>query len=123
MDSTVLSYADGECIGTPIYFFFALNTTHLTDTSQRLNLDELARVAKKYSLSVRVTGVADSSTGTSSINDSLSISRAGFITAELEQRGIPAKRIIRVSKGGIADYTPVEANRHTKVELCFPKAK
>ena len=123
MDSTVLSYADGECIGTPIYFFFALNTTHLTDTSQRLNLDELARVAKKYSLSVRVTGAADSSTGTSSINDSLSISRAGFITAELEQRGIPAKRIIRVSKGGIADYTPVEANRHTKVELFFPKAK
>ncbi|MCR1857370.1 OmpA family protein, partial [Phocaeicola vulgatus] len=115
--------ADGECIGTPIYFFFALNTTHLTDTSQRLNLDELARVAKKYSLSVRVTGAADSSTGTSSINDSLSISRAGFITAELEQRGIPAKRIIRVSKGGIADYTPVEANRHTKVELFFPKAK
>ncbi|MCG4972699.1 hypothetical protein L0M93_28445, partial [Bacteroides cellulosilyticus] len=46
MDSTVLSYADGECIGAPIYFFFALNTTHLTDTSQRLNLDELARVAK-----------------------------------------------------------------------------
>ena len=42
---------------------------------------------------------------------------------ELEQRGIPAKRIIRVSKGGIADYTPVEANRHTKVELFFPKAK
>lgn len=123
MDSTVLSYDDGECIGTPIYFFFALNTTHLTDTSQRLNLDELARVAKKYSLSVRVTGAADSSTGTSSINDSLSISRAGFITAELEQRGIPAKRIIRVSKGGIADYTPVEANRHTKVELFFPKAK
>jgi outer membrane protein OmpA-like peptidoglycan-associated protein len=123
MDSTVLSYADGECIGTPIYFFFALNTTHLTDTSQRLNLDELARVAKKYSLSVRVTGAADSSTGTSSINDSLSISRAGFITAELEQRGIPAKRIIRVSKGGIADYTPVEANRHTKVELFFSEAK
>ena len=58
MDSTVLSYADGECIGTPIYFFFALNTTHLTDTSQRLNLDELARVAKKYSLSVRVTAVS-----------------------------------------------------------------
>ena len=109
--------------GAPIYFFFALNTTHLTDTSQRLNLDELARVAKKYSLSVRVTGAADSSTGTSSINDSLSISRAGFITAELEQRGIPAKRIIRVSKGGIADYMPVEANRHTKVELFFPKSE
>ena len=26
MDSNVFSYADGECIGTPIYFFFASNT-------------------------------------------------------------------------------------------------
>ena len=104
-------------------FLFCFQYGVLKDTSQRLNFNELARVTKKYSLSVRVTGAADSSTGTSSINDSLSISRAGFITAELEQRGIPAKRIIRVSKGGIADYTPVEANRHTKVELFFPKAK
>lgn len=70
---------------------------HLKDTSQKLNLDKLTRVAKKYSLPVRVTDVADSSTGTSSVNDSLSISRACLVTAELERRGIPAKRIIRIS--------------------------
>lgn len=108
-----------ECIGSPVYFFFSLNSDRLTDASQMLNLDELARVAKKYNLCVRVTGAADSSTGTAAINDSLSISRAVYITEELERRGIPSDRIIKVSKGGIADYMPMEANRHTKVELYF----
>lgn len=56
----------------------------LKDTSQRLNFNELARVTKKYSLSVRVTGAADSSTGTSGINDSLNISRACLVATELE---------------------------------------
>ena len=122
-DSTTFLYAGGECIGAPVYFFFSLNTARLTDASQMLNLDELARVANKYGLSVRVTGAADSSTGTSRINDSLSQSRAGFIAAELERRGIPAERIAKVSRGGIADHDPVEANRHTKVELFFSEAK
>lgn len=121
--STTFIYAGGECIGTPVYFFFNLNTARLTDASQMLNLDELARVANKYGLSVRVTGAADSATGTSDINGSLSVSRAAFIAAELEQRGIPAERIAKVSRGGIADHTPAEANRHTKVELFFSEAK
>ena len=121
--STTFIYAGGECIGAPVYFFFNLNTARLTDASQILNLDELARVANKYGLSVRVTGAADSATGTSDINGSLSVSRAAFIPAELEQRGIPAERIAKVSRGGIADHTPAEANRHTKVELFFSEAK
>lgn len=43
----------------------------------------------------------------------------GYFANELEQRGIPADRIIKVSKGGIADHVLIEANRHTKVELLF----
>ena len=109
----------GNCIGSPVYFFFNLNTAHLTDASQMLNLDELARVAKKYGLSVKVTGAADSSTGTPVLNGSLSTLRADHIVAELEKRGIPIERIVKVSRGGIADHVPVEANRHTKVELFF----
>lgn len=122
-DSTTFIYTSGECIGAPVYFFFSLNTARLTDASQMLNLDELARVTNKYRLSVRVTGAADSSTGTYDINDSLSVSRAGFIAAELERRGIPAERIAKVSRGGIADHTPVEANRHTKVELFYTETE
>lgn len=120
-DSSAFLPAGGECIGAPVYFFFSLNTARLTDASQMLNLDELARVADKYGLSVRVTGAADSSTGTPGINDSLSMSRAGFIAAELERRGIPAERIVQAGRGGIADHTPAEANRHTRVELFFPE--
>ena len=117
VDSTFCDYDDGKCIGAPIYFFFALNSARLTDASQALNLDELARVAKKYNLSVRVIGAADSMTGTSDINQSLSVSRAGFIVSELERRGISAQRIVQSYRGGISDHIPVEANRHTKVEL------
>ena len=122
-DSTAFLYTDSECIGSPVYFFFSLNTAHLTDVPQMLNLDELARVAKKYGLSVRFTGAADSSTGTPGINDSLSVSRAGFIATELIRRGISDEHITRTGRGGIADHTPTEANRHTKVELFFSEAK
>ena len=114
-----LVHSGNECIGSPVYFFFTLNTASLTDASQMLNLNELARVAKKYGLSVRVTGAADSSTGTTVINDSLSVSRAGFIAAELERRGVPSGMVVKTGRGGIADHLPAEANRHTKVELFF----
>lgn len=109
-----------ECIGAPIYFFFALGTNRLTDASQILNIDEQARVAKKYGLAITVAGAADNATGTPDINRTLSGARADFIVAELLKRGIPAERIYSVSNGGIADYTPVKANRHTRVELHFP---
>lgn len=116
-DTTMLMYAGNECIGSPVYFFFSLNSDRLTDASQMLNLDELARVAKKHGLSLRVTGAADSSTGTAAVNDSLSASRAAYIATELERRGIPAGRVTKAGRGGIADHVPTEANRHTKVEL------
>ena len=117
-----LASGGSQCIGSPVYFFFRLNTAALTEAAQLLNLDELARVAKKYRLAVRVTGTADSSTGTSAVNDSLSVSRAGFIAAELERRGVPNGMIVKAGIGGIADYQPTEANRHTKVELFFSEA-
>ena len=31
-----------KCIGSPIYFFFKIDTSNLTESSQLLNLDELA---------------------------------------------------------------------------------
>ena len=118
-DYLSLIESDEECIGAPIYFFFALGTNRLTNASQMLNLDELARVAKEYGLAITVAGAADSATGTPETNNTLSIARADFIVAELLKRGIPAERIHATSKGGIDDHTPVEANRHTRVELRF----
>ena len=120
-DSAAFLPAGGECIGAPVYFFFSLNTTRLTDPSQLVNLDELVRLATKYGLTVKVTGAADSATGTVVINDALSVSRADYIASELNKRGLPSDRITKTGEGGISDYLPMEANRHSKVELFFDK--
>ena len=107
------------CIGAPIYFFFRLGTADLLNPSQLVNLDEVARVATRYGLSVRVIGAADSATGTSSLNDRLSRSRADYIARELAQRGVPTGNITATHTGGIDSYTPDEANRHTRLLLFF----
>ena len=118
-DYLSLMASGNKCIGSPIYFFFKIDTSDLTESSQLLNLDELARVAKAYHLRVSVTGAADSATGTVPINNSLSASRADYIYKELVKRGVDGNRISKVSEGGIDDYRPTEANRHTKVCLYY----
>ena len=60
-------------------------------------------------------------TGTVGINDALSVSRADYIASELNKRGLPSDRITKTGEGGISDYVPTEANRHSKVELFFDK--
>ena len=89
----------------------------LTDSSQLINLDEIARVVKEYGLVVKVTGAADSATGNAVINNRLSDNRADYIVRLLEQRGVDNKKILKVSEGGIDRFNPDEANRHTKIEL------
>lgn len=108
-----------DCIGSPVLFFFELGTSRLTDSSQLVNLDELARVAKEYGLYVTVIGAADNATGTAPTNKTLSTLRANYIATELEQRGISTDNITTVYGGGISIYTPNAANRHTKVMLHF----
>ena len=102
-------------IGVPVYFYFKLNTNHLVDESQMSNLDEIAKIAKAEDLNISISGAADSATGTEKINRELSKARAKFIGQELIKRGISKERIKAVSRGGINDYSPVEANRNTCV--------
>lgn len=107
------------CVGAPVYFFFELGSDRLLNKSQLVNLDEVARIAKKYGLRVRVIGTADSATGSEAINDNLSRSRAEFIAQELVKRGIDSEMIVKEYHGGIDDYSPNEANRHTRIMLYF----
>ena len=108
-----------EYIGAPIYFFFRLGIDELTEVSQLLNIDEIARVAKKHHLKVRISGAADSATGNERINNSLSQKRADYIKALIVQRGIEESLITTTYEGGIDDYSPVQANRQTCVSLSF----
>ena len=108
-----------EYIGAPIYFFFRLGTEELTEVSQLLNIDEIARVAKKHHLKVKISGAADSATGNERINNSLSQKRADYIKTLMVQRGIDESLINTSYEGGIDDYSPVQANRQTCVSLSF----
>lgn len=108
-----------EPIGAPVYFFFNIGTDHLTDVSQLLNIDELAKVAKTYNLKVKIIGAADSATGTDSINETLSSKRAAYIMRLMRDRGVASENIKTSHEGGIDDYSPVQANRNTCVILSF----
>ena len=116
----LIAMRDGTVpIGAPVYFFFNIGTDHLTDASQLLNIDELAKVAKKYNLKVRIIGAADSATGTDSINETLSSKRAAYIMRLMHDRGVALENIKTSHEGGIDDYSPVQANRNTCVVLSF----
>ena len=108
-----------EYIGAPIYFFFHLGTDVLTEKNQVMNLDEIARVANKHGLQMKVIGAADSATGTESINDNLSRQRAEHIRRLLLDRGVDDSRVYTIYAGGIDKYSPAEANRNTCVVLSF----
>lgn len=115
--SYLSSVTDGNCIGSPVYLFFTMGTATLTDSSQLIHLDDVARIVKQYGLAVRVVGAADSATGNPVINDRLSNDRADYILAQLLQRGVDIKCIEKATEGGINKYTPNAANRHTRIEL------
>lgn len=106
-----------SAIGAPIYFFFHISTATLTEENQVLNINEIAKIANEYSLKIRIAGAADSATGSESINRTLSCERAEYIKRLLLERGVTEDSIITVYEGGIDDYSPIEANRHTCVSL------
>ena len=104
-------------LGTPVYFFFQINSDKLVDDSQMVNLDEIARIAKDENLKVSISGAADSATGTQSGNQELGQRRANYIAKSLVERGIKDSQIQIKNLGGIDKYEANEANRFTIVIL------
>lgn len=108
-----------ECIGLPIHFFFVIGTSTFTDSSQLVNIDEIARVAKKHDLCIRIIGSADAATGDSMMNKDLSTSRANYIQSLLLQRGVTGENMEMIVQGGIDRYSPIPANRQVSIELFY----
>ena len=104
-------------IGVPVYFFFKLNSDKLVDKSQLVNLDDIAKMAKQENLKIKISGAADSATGTQSGNRDLGKRRAKFIAKALIKRGVDKSQIKAYNLGGIDKYAANEANRFTTVVL------
>ena len=111
------STGQNEYIGVPVNFFFKLNTAELTSKAQHLNIAEIAKVAKKHNLYVRIVGAADKATGTEERNKRLSESRASYIAGQLEKRGVPKEQMVLEALGDISRFKPEEINRYTRVML------
>lgn len=111
---------DGKIfVGSPVFFFFNLNTAALAEKAQEINIREIASVIQKYGLSARIVGAADSQTGTAYTNEKLSASRANYIAERLKEKGVPEERLETQYRGGINSYIPTEGNRNTCVMLYF----
>lgn len=104
-------------IGVPVYFFFKLNSDKLVDKSQLVNLDDIAKMAKQENLKIKISGAADSATGTQSGNQDLGKRRAKYIAKALIKRGVDKSQIKAYNLGGIDKYAENEANRFTTVIL------
>ena len=104
-------------VGSPVYVFFRLAGTYVTDSPQLLNIHAAADLAAAENLRVRITGAADSATGSPEKNAELALSRAEHVANIFKERGVPEERIEVQSEGGITDYEPVSANRNCRIEL------
>lgn len=104
-------------LGVPVYFYFKINTAELVDDSQLSNLKVIAEISKAKDAVIKITGAADSATGSMETNKKLSVARAKFIGKQLINYGIDKSMIHAVAIGGIDDYSPTAANRNTCVIL------
>jgi len=104
-------------IGAPVYVFFRLAGSYVTDSPQLLNVRAASELAVVENLHVRITGAADSATGSSEKNAALALARAQHVAKLMMERGVPEDHIEVLSEGGIAQYIPVEANRNCRIEL------
>ena len=104
-------------VGAPVYVFFRLAGSYITDSPQLLNIQSAARLAVAENLRVRITGAADSATGSTDKNAALAISRAQHVAKLMRERGVPEENIEVLSEGRTAEYSPVEANRNCRIEL------
>ena len=104
-------------VGPPVFVFFRLAGTHVTDSPQILGINAAADLAVARNLKVRITGSADSATGTPGKNEEIAKARAEHVATLMEKRGVPGERMEVLSEGGTADYEPVSANRNCRIEL------
>ncbi len=104
-------------VGVPTFVFFRLAGTYVTDSPQILSINTAADLAIARNLHVRITGAADSATGSPEKNAAIALSRAEHVASLMKKRGVPEDRIEVVSEGGTAAFEPVSANRNCRIEL------
>ncbi len=104
--------------GAATSVFFDKNVSTISSDKDLVNLKSIAEMAvADETLKIKVTGSADSATGTTEINDRLSRERAASVKEALENFGVPSSRIVTEALGGVATEEPYNLNRRAVVEF------
>lgn len=106
-----------EFITTPISVFFNINKTEVANRKDIVNVEALAKYAKENNSKIKVTGFADSATGTPAINQRLSEKRAETVKQELIKLGVDADNITTAADGGVDTLSPISFNRRATVQI------
>ncbi len=105
-----------EILAAPQSVFFAFNSAKIASKKEILNLESLANMAKNNGAKLKVTGYADSATGSVAYNQQLSERRAQAVAKELVKLGVAEESIVVEGKGGVAEVKPASYNRRVIIE-------
>ena len=97
--------------------FFNLNEDVIASDKDLVDVSDLAERAAADGLRVKVTGYADSATGSAGFNRELSRRRAEHVADELFKMGVSRDRITIVAEGGVDTLVPPPYNRRATVEI------
>ncbi len=106
-----------KILASDVSVFFPLGSASIASASDLVDVESLVKLALEEDLKIRVTGYADSDTGSADINRRLSEQRANAVASEIEKMGASSDQIIIEAKGGVADLTPVNYNRRVVVSV------
>lgn len=105
-----------EVLAAPQSVFFAFNSAKIASKKEIINLESLANMAKNNGAKLKVTGYADSATGSAAYNQQLSERRAKAVAKELVKMGVAEENIVVEGKGGVAEVKPASYNRRVIIE-------
>ena len=105
-----------EVLAAPQSVFFAFNSAKIASKKEIINLESLANMAKNNGAKLKVTGYADSATGSAAYNQQLSERRAKAVAKELVKLGVAEENIVVEGKGGVAEVKPASYNRRVIIE-------
>lgn len=106
-----------DIVSYPFSIFFNRDSYQLMSGRDRVNLKEIAEVAKANGYKLRLRGSCDSATATAAYNQTLSENRCRKIMMELMEFGVPESQIILMPMGGVKEIDPTEYDRRVLVEL------
>ncbi|MBO6026802.1 MAG: OmpA family protein [Bacteroidales bacterium] len=110
-------FVEGESLSFPFSVFFNKGSYDLRDGRDRVNLGEIAKVAKDNGYNIILRGTCDSGTASSAFNKTLAENRCNKVKAELVKLGVKESNITINAVGGVKELTPAEYDRRVLIQL------